>query len=225
LNFDSSMYNSSVVVEVPRGYTVLINGNTLGKDNIIEDEIPTDSCNFMPEGVKGLTYTKYEARHLKSDYKLEVLDTDGNACEAVVTEGYCKVEKPYDTALEAEYSAWILEGAELYARYAQFDEKINVVYFNQVAPYFDPGSDLYESIRTMDNGFVIYYDAFEFTDKSATEFMKYDDNTFSCRVKLTQTMYKNVAGGEREEYVDYIDQTLYLRRVDGKFLIYNMFVH
>ena len=222
---ESYFYNNTVNATIPKGYTLKINGEAVDAKFIVEDNIETESCRFMPEGVEGLMYTRYKVERLLKDPVVEVFDKNGNAVPHQVDEdGNYNATVPYDTALQEQYGEWIIEGAILYSRYTQFDEKINTVYFNQVAPWFDPSSELYESIRTMENGFVVYYDDFEFTDTGATEFIKYDDNTFSCHVQLTQKMYKNVAGG-REEYVDYIDFNLYLRRVDDKFLVYEMKVN
>ncbi len=211
---------NTVKIEAPKGYQVLVNGKEIGEKYIVENDIPTDSCNHMPEGVDGIYYTKYSLKTLTADPEIKVVTASG--AEAVIEkkDNSYKAEIVYDQSLCDEYSEWILEGAELYARYTQYDENVNVVTFKKVAPYFDPESALYESIKTMDNMFVQYYDSYEFTDKTATEFIKYDDNTFSCRVQLTQVMYS-----KNDVYDDYIDQTLYLRKVDDKFLIYDMQVN
>ncbi|MBQ4066187.1 MAG: hypothetical protein IJD22_00960 [Clostridia bacterium] len=210
----------NVTVEVPENYSVFINGTLLSDSYVTQKDIPTTSCELMPEGVRGLYYTKYAVTGLISEPVVEVRAADGTLAPVEVSENQYKASLIYDSALEAEYSEWILEGAILYARYTQYDSNVNVVGFNKVAPYFDPTSGLYESIRTMENMFVQYYDSFEFVDQSVTEFYRYDENTFSCRVKYTQNMYKG-----SEKYDDFIDQTYYLRMVDGKYLIYNMYVN
>ncbi len=212
--------NSQITVEAPKGYTVIVNDKELSEDNIIENDIPTPSCDHMPEGVSGLYYTKYIVKGLLSDPVVSVKGSDGS--EAVVEEnGHSYKAQPiYDTALQEEYTDWVLEGVENYAKYNQYDSNVNVTGFNKVAPYFDPESELYESIKTVDNMFVIHYDKYEFTDMTASEFYRYDDSTFSCRVQYTQNLYK----GE-ELYDDVVDQTLYLRLVDGKYLIYDMNVN
>lgn len=209
-----------VKIEAPKGYQVLINDKVLPEKYIVENDIETDSCNHMPEGVSGIYYTKYSVKTLSADPKVDILTADGGVAVVEKKDNTYKAIPVYDQALSDEYSEWVLEAAELYARYTQYDENVNVVTFKKVAPYFDPDSAIYESIKTMDNMFVQYYDSFEFTDKSAGEFISYDENTFSCRVQLTQLMYS-----KNDEYDDFIDQTLYLRRVGEKFLIYDMQVN
>jgi len=212
---------TAFTVEAPKGYSVSVNGKVLSDKYIEENDIPTDSCNHMPEGVSGIYYTKYLVTMLDKDPVIEIVSEDGVGVPFEMTEkNTYKASPAYDTELSGEYSEWVLEAAELYARYTQYDEKVNVVGFNKVAPYFDPSSELYESIRTMDNMFVQYYDSFEFTDKTAGEFVMYNKDTFSCRVKLTQLMYSG-----NDVYDDAIDMTLYVRNVDGEFLIYDMQVN
>lgn len=212
--------NSQFTVEAPKGYTVIVNDIELTADNIIENDIPTPSCEHMPEGVSGLYYTKYLVKGLLSEPVVSVKSSDGTAA-VVVEDGHnYKAQPVYDEDLEAQYSQWVLEGVENYAKYSQYDSKVNVTGFNKVAPYFDPDSELYESIKTVDNMFVIHYDKYEFTDMTASEFYRYDENTFSCRVQYTQKLYK-----DNEVYDDVVDQTLYLRLVDDKYLIYDMNVN
>lgn len=219
--FEIFTSNSSVItIEVPKGYSVILNGKELSDSFISEDDIATPSCDHMPEGVTGLLYTKYTVKGLLSVPVVAVTDNNGDTAKIDISDKNYKAEPVYDTSLSDEYTDWILEGVEKYAKYSQYDSKVNVTGFNQVAPYFDPSSDLYESIKTMDNMFVIHYDKFEFTDMSASEFFRYDENTFSCRVQYTQKLYKG-----KDVYDDFVDQTLYLRNVDGKFLIYDMKVN
>ncbi len=211
---------NTVYVEAPKGYKVEVNGKELSEKYIQEKDIPTPSCDFMPEGVSGLLYTKYALRTLGAEPEIKVFDKNGAEAPLEKEEKKYKATPVYDQELAEEYSEWVLEGSVLYARYSQYDEFVNKVSFKEVAPYFDPGSELYESIRTLENDFVQYYDRYEFEDKSAGEFLRYDENTFSCRVKYTQYMYS-----KNDVYTEEIDQTLYLRNVDGEYLIYKMQVN
>lgn len=211
---------TTVTVEAPKGYTVLVNGDALSETFITENDIPTDSCNHMPEGVSGLYYTKYTVNGLLTEPTVEVKNGAGESATVEKVNNSYKAQPVSDAALSAEYTEWVLKASELYARYTQYDSNVNVTGFNQVAPYFDPSSELYESIRTVDNMFVQYYDDYEFKDMTASEFVRYDENTFSCRVQYTQLLYQ-----KNDVYDDFVDQTLYLRKVDGEYLIYDMNVN
>jgi len=212
--------NVSVFVEVPEGSTVILNGETIGEKHIVEKEIPTPSCSYMPEGVRGVYYVRYGVGGFLEEPTVEVKNALGESLEVTKEDDVYTVGLTYDAALRADHSERLLEAAELYAKYSQYDWKVSAVGFNQVAPYFDPDSELYEQIKTVDNNFVIEYDKYEFADMKVDEFYKYDANTFSCRVQYTQKLFKG-----NEVYEDYIDQTWYLRNVDGKYLVYDMSVN
>lgn len=209
-----------VTVEAPKGYGVYINSTLLDESYVTENDVPTTSCDYVPEGVSGLYYTVYTVEGLLSTPTVTVKDQNGTETAVENTDNKYKASPVYDQALADEYSEWILEGVEKYAKYSQYDSNVNATGFNQVAPYFDPTSELYESIKTVDNMFVIHYDKYEFTDMKASEFYRYDENTFSCRVQYTQNLYKG-----NNLYDDFVDQTLYLRMVDGEYLIYEMHVN
>lgn len=220
---DFSVYcesNKQFTVEAPEGYTVIVNGKELSEDYITKKDIKTESCDYMPEGVKGIYNTLYTLKGLLSKPEVEVKSPDGVSVNVTDNENAFVAGPAYDVDLAKEYNDWIIEGVEKYAQYSQYDWKVSATGFSQVAPFFDPTSELYESIRTVENMFVIEYDKFEFTDMEAGEFVKYDDNTFSCRVKYTQKLYKG-----SEVYDDFVDQILYLRRVDGEYRIYEMKVN
>ena len=208
------------IIEAPKGYVVKINGIALGDNVIVENDIATPSCDYMPEGVSGLYYTKYLVSGLLSEPAVEITDKNGTVAAVEKNDNCYKAGPVYDALLEAEYKDWILDGVEKYAKYSQYDSKVNATGFGQVAPYFDSTSELYESIRTVENMFVIEYDKYEFVDMKASEFVRYDDNTFSCRVQYTQNLYKG-----SKLYDDFVDQTLYLRKVEGEYKIYEMQVN
>lgn len=212
--------NKTYTVEVPKGYTVLVNDKTIPEDYITEDDIATESCEYMPEGVKGIYNTRYTLKGLLAKPEVKVQSPDGVDVKVTEKDNAFVSGPVFDVDLAKEYTDWIIEGVEKYAQYSQYDWKVSATGFNQVAPFFDPTSELYESIRTVENMFVIEYDKFEFDEMEASEFVRYDENTFSCRVQYTQKLYKG-----SEVYDDFVDQILYLRKVDGEYRIYEMKVN
>ena len=79
----------------------------------------------------------------------------------------------------------------------QYDSKVAAMRFGSVAPYFD---------------------RYEIKDEKASDFIRYDENTFSCRVTLTHILYRR----GMDDYIDHIDITFYARQNDGVILIYDM---
>ena len=116
--------------------------------------------------------------------------------------------------MEKEFSDYVIEAAEAYAAYMQNDTG-----FRHVAPYLDDDSELYELTRTTTTAFVIDHNGYSFSDESASEFTRYDDNTFSCRVKLTHTLQKYGS----DDYVEFFDVTFFLHKVGDDWLIFDRF--
>ena len=218
---DFEVYTDSkakVNIEAPEGYKVLLNGTELGSEYIKESGIEDESCNHMPEGVRGLHYDRYYVSGLMGEPKISVKSPDGTDAELSEDKGIYRALPVNDTELQKEHSDYILEACKKYAVYMQYDSTVAVMGFNQIKGYFDPSSELYEDIRTVENMFVIEYTSYEFEDEKTGEFIKYDYDTFSCRVSFTHILHRK----GNDDYRDQLDLTLYLRNVDGEYLIYDM---
>lgn len=207
-----------VTVEVPAGYKLFVNDIQVGEDKITEKDVKTEESLHIPDDVKPISYNKYTVSGLMKDPTVKV--TDGSGKEATVDKTGDSTYKAYpvsDTALKEQYHAWILKGMKRYAEYMQHSSN-NPVSFREISVYFDPSSDLYEDIKTEENMFVWDYDSVEYENDVTDNYIKYDDNTFSCRVAFVQILHKS----GKDDYKDHLDLTLYLRRVGDEFLIYDM---
>ncbi len=210
---------TKVDVEIPTGYTLYLNGVEVSHEYIIQEGIETPSCAHMPQDVAGTTLEKYKVAGFIQPPAVEVYSPNGQ--KALVEEGNngaYKASVVADPQLADQYSSWFIEAATKYAIYMQYDSKVAAMRFGSVAPYFDPDSKLYEDIRTVENGFVIEYERYEIKDEKASDFIRYDENTFSCRVTLTHILYRR----GMDDYIDHIDITFYARQNDGVILIYDM---
>ncbi len=210
---------SKVDVEIPAGYTLYLNGIEAERQYVIEEGIQTPSCAHMPEGVNGIIMEKYKVSGFIQPPAIEVYSPNGELAPLEeIKSGSYKASVIPDQGLAEQYSKWFIEAATKYAVYMQYDSKVAAMRFSSVAPYFDPSSKLYEDIRTVENGFVIEYERYEIRDEKAFDFVRYNDNTFSCRVTLTHILYRR----GMDNYVDPIDITFYAHEADGKVLIYDM---
>lgn len=210
---------TKVDVEIPAGYTLYLNGIEAERQYITEEGIETPSCAHMPDGVSGITMEKYRVGGFIQPPVIEVHSPSGESAPVEeVKLGHYKASVIRDQSLADRYSSWFIEAATKYAVYMQYDSKVAAMRFSSVAPYFDPNSKLYEDIRTVENGFVIEYERYEIKDEKAFDFIRYNDNTFSCRVTLTHILYRR----GMDNYTDHIDITFYAHETDGKVLIYDM---
>lgn len=191
-----------------------VNGVALDSGYVTEEKIAHDSCSHMPEGVEGIYYTLYELRGLVSEPVITATNTVGEPLTVVYNEkeNCYETELVYDEALASEQGDRVIAAAKNYAAYMQNDLSIN-----KLTPYFEKGTELYNSIRSTLLWAVIDHDSYHFEDVRASEFYRYDENTFSCRVKLTHVLKRS----RLEDYRDSMDVTFYLRKVGNDFLIYD----
>ena len=208
----------SVKVTAPLSYTVYINGVPLDETYLTGSKKEDISCQHMPVGVDGIIFAEYRADSLYfKPEDVKILSADGRECPLNQDEnGNYSTGILYDNNLQAEYSEYVISAAQALAAYMQNDGK-----FSAISGYLDPESELYTNIRTSETYFVISHSSYSFEDVRSSEFCRYDDNTFSCRISFTHILKRSGS----KDYRDYIDMTFFLRRVGDKFLIYDRYNH
>ena len=163
-------------------------------------------------------YVAYTVDKLYLKPEIAVTDKDGKSIELeyIENDNYYSAGFLYDDSLAAQYSAYVINAIENYAAYMQMDgARADFI------DYYDTDSDLWKNIISTENYFVLDHSSYSFKDQKATEFYRYNDDVFSCRVSMTHLLHR----WAREDYVDYIDMTLFLRNVNGKYLIFDSFAH
>ena len=206
----------TLTVIIPTGYSVTVDGIALGDDQITERAIPSPEAEYLPEGVTGITYVKYEIRGLLEDPDIRVTGTDGRVAECV----YEEKDKAYhtyplfDEALEKEQSEYVIEAISQYTLMMSADN-----YWGAVKKYFDPDSQIYEDTyeSAQYTWTIIPHDTATITDAEASRFIRYSDDIFACRVKMTNILTKGA-----ETFKDPVDWTVIFRNVGGEWLICGM---
>ncbi len=209
--------NEDVTVTIPKGANLALNGNSISDSYIVNDNIPDSHNEYLPEGVEGKYYTTYNVGGFVKSPEIKVTNGD---VDLMVIEGEDGFETApvYNNELQSIHGEYVLSALQKYATYIQGRYSNGGITLGMVTQYFDPASDVYASIKKVSNKYVNSYDSYEFTNEKTEEFIQYDDNTFSCRVSFSQVLHCN----GKQDYVDNIDYTLYLRRIGDKFLIYDM---
>lgn len=215
-SFEVYYGTSALTVVVPTGYSVAVDGVSLDDKYVTERAIPSPESEYLPEGVTGITYVKYEVRGLLEDPEIRVTGTDGRAAEVV----YEEKDKAYhtyplfDEALEKEQSEYVIEAISKYTLMMSADQ-----YWGNVKGYFDPDSRIYEDTyeSAQYTWTVIDHDSAEITDAEASRFLRYSDDVFACRVSMTNILKKG-----SQIFRDPVDWTVIFRNVDGKWLICGM---
>ena len=209
--------HESVTVKLPQSSTLTVNGVTVTDKYLMPDVREEEEINkFLPDGIEGIVYVAYTIDGLFGKPEISVTDKDGKVTECVYIEdgNYLSAGFLYDAALEAQFSDYVINAIEKYAAYMQMDgARADFI------DYYDTDSELWQNIITTENYFVWEHEGYTFKDKKASEFYRYDENVFSCRVSMTHLLHRY----GWEDYVDYIDMTIFLRNVNGKYVIFDSF--
>ncbi len=209
--------NESTRVTVPAGAQVLLNGKPVSRDNIEKENIPhEDNCYLCDEAEKVFLESYYVSGFV-IEPELKVIHK-GQELTCFEGESGYECERIYSRELSRQHSKYALDAMKVYAKYIQGKYSEGAVRLPDVLKYFDPDSALYESVKLVSNQWVKSFDSCAFEEESASEFISYGEDVFSCRVSFRQILRRE----GMEDYTDSIDYTLYFRRVEDEFLIYEM---
>lgn len=205
----------NAVIRIPEGYQLKLNGTKVGEGYVTATGIKSDSCEYVEEPNKGILYTEYKIGGLFAEPEITVEAPDSTA----VNVKYDKMEEmylasvKYDENLKAEHEDLVIDAVTAYTAYMSKDGS-----FDKIAKYLDKGTKIYEKVRRAEVEWVRDHYSFKITDKKASEFYRFSDDVFSCRVTMKETLKRH----GYEDYVENIDVILYLHKKDGKFLIYDI---
>lgn len=208
-------HSYSYFLELPDGYS-LVYDDKIVSATLLETGIKTESSNHMYGNIQGITLSKYKIVSFKADPEITVKTPRGSLSESTYdkeTQTF-RYDVCYDEVIDDNLASYIMGAVEKYAIYLQDD-----AVFTSVAPYLDPESVLYENVRLVDTWCVVTHDSWAFDDETLTEYCTYGNGeVISCRVSLTHILKM----AYHDDYKDYIDLTLYLRKVGDNYLIYDM---
>lgn len=169
----------SVTVEKSAGETVYINAVALSDDYTVK-KTSTLTEPYLPEGLHGYRREAQTVTGLLMDPVVTVKDAAGN--EVPVRENddgvFCTDVAPMEIS-DAEYNAAV-GAAKAYALYV-----IRAVGQGELRKHFDTNSPIYKDICETLSFMQDYLGyAFDESATSVTEFYRYSDTFFSCRIEL-----------------------------------------
>ncbi len=208
----------TVSVKVPKGYKLTINGIEVDKKFISKADIEGASCKYMPnDSVKGVMYDMYTVKGLVFEPTIKVTAPDSREAKLYYneTEQYFETELFYDEDLKKSQSDYVIAAATEYTKYLSNDAP-----FTSIAAYLDRKATIYRRVESVEVEWVRPH-TYKITEQKAEEFYKYSDSVYSCHVSLKLTMMQS----GQPDFDEFIDLTLYLHKVDGKYLIYEMIIN
>lgn len=209
-----------VKVTVPDTYTVKINGVKLGTEDTVGEPKPLDGMDYVAEYVDVPKMVTYEVKGLLDEPQVEVsdwfdmpVDISGYTDLTDITFEYKESEMPQD------YKDYVVKAAMDYSNF--FSKDLPGCYEGTacIQPYFPEGSyyiDLAEQYRTGDMWMYSAHHDTQFLNVTVTEYIRYSDLCFSCRVAFDKNMVLDLSGETR---TDRNDQTYYYVNIGGNWLI------
>lgn len=152
--FDFNGLYSSVEVTVPKSYTVKLNGNALGSEYIIQDDIQFELLKDYYSSYPNLpVMVTYRFEHIIGELEPEIFDGSGNQIQIDESRGeeqflnYCSGDEL------AKLTDFTVRFAERYQSYnAGIGGDPAAVYTNRLAGYIVPGSDLDFRMKAAQDG-------------------------------------------------------------------------
>lgn len=169
----------SVTVEKSAGETVYINGVALD-DSYTVKKTHTMAESYLPEGLHGFQRQMQTVTGLLTDPVITVKDAAGNDVAITMNENgiYETAVAPMEIS-DSEYNAAV-SAAKAYALYV-----IRAVGQSELRKHFDTSSPIYKDICETLSFMQDYLGyAFDESATSVTEFYRYSDSFFSCRIEL-----------------------------------------
>lgn len=201
---------------IPSGYSLFVNGKELG-EGYIKSSSDHEWNEYLPEGTEGITLSDYEITGLYAEPSLTCTDEEGEEIALARNEetGVWEAALRYEDNVDAALSQRILTGMEEYAKYMQDDGSIGTV-----STYFDRTSMFYKNTASNPSSFVWDHNGYEFRNEVIDEFYFFDENTLCCHVSFDQVL--KMYG--KEDYVDHLDMTVFVRKVGSSWRIYDRIV-
>ncbi len=212
----STLYqkNESVSVKTYKDSKLYINGIELSDSYITTDNITTDSCKRVPDGVNGITLREYKVDGLLLTPTVKVINRHGNESTLVFDEeNNMFIEQiTYDEPTD-DIKKRATDAAQTYAKYVTLDATL----YN-LSQYFDKTSNTYNNICISETRWYTYHISYEFEDVELKEYYIYDENTFSIRYSCNHQVYRT----RTEKHTFPLDLTLYFKNINGIFYVYDM---
>ena len=174
-------YNHSVTVQKMADQTVYVNGVALTDDHTIQIGT-TLAERYLEDGIHGPQIHTQYLSGLMAAPTVTAVDADGNSLNVSYSEdsGIYIVQTAVNTISQDELDR-AMGTAKTYALY--MIEKVNR---NELAKFFDSGSQSYKTIISIDPWMQEwFFRSYEFSNEAVDGFYRYTDNLFSVHVSLS----------------------------------------
>ncbi|MCM1309275.1 MAG: hypothetical protein NC223_11810 [Butyrivibrio sp.] len=215
--------DKGVRITVPYNYTVRVNGVALTEEERSGEPQAIEGTEYVAEYTEPPKRVTYEVNGLINEPSVEVSDGTGLPVDISGASDGSEISLDYaESEMPQELKDYVFAAARDYSNF--FSKDIEGCYESTacIQRYFPAGSyymDLAEQYRTGDMWMYSAHSAPEFRDVTVSEYVRYSDDCFSCRVAFDKYMVLTLSGEPRTERND---QIYYYVNIDGSWLIADM---
>lgn len=215
--------DKGIKITVPAAYTVKVNGVELTAEERTGEARVIDGMEYVAEYTDPPKTVAYEVKGLMKEPVVEVSDGSGSAVDLSAYAGASEIVLGYaESEMPQELKDYVLTAAKDYSNF--FSKDIEGCYDSTacIQRYFPEGSyyiGLAEQYRTGDMWMYSAHSAPEFRNAEVSEYIRYSDSCFSCRVAFDKYMVLTLSGEPR---IERNDQVYYYVNIGGNWLIADM---
>lgn len=199
---------------------VYLAGSLLTEKYISENNIKTESWEYVQEGMTGLVYNKYTVYWVGEEplmtteniYKKESSFVNAKDLGLIKNCSNIPAEDPYNQDLAELYGADLTEIAKAYSKMMiRYETKANVL------SHFEKNSAGYKQVNQVTTSLLSKPDSYKFLDESVSDFCMYSDNIYSGTVHYTvETRVRTTVQTVSFNY------SFYFKVVDEQIVVFNL---
>ena len=210
---------NSVEIKALADTTVVLDGVKLSADYIVEKDIPAESYDKIVKYTESApTYVKYKVEKILGEHEVKATDVNGKELTAVMNDSVYEFGWANNDALQTEVQSHVETVNELYAK---FFANSGWSLYNYVLE----GSYMEEQLDLSTTYFYPseYISGMEMISREFSEFRKYGEDCFSCRVNYQFNVYFSGYYPSLEETKN--DMTMIFQKVDDQWMLVDFVYH
>lgn len=212
----------SVTIKVPDTFTVYVNGIPLKETELTGNSWEIEDFVYASEYVTVPKYIEYHVTELFNAPDVAVKDAYGNSVGYTQSGNQIEISSFEDIEMDAELSAYVLQNAKDYSNFFSKDLagcRNSVKCISHMFPENSYYLELAENYRLHDMWMYSSHKTPSFSDELVSEYIRYNENFFSCRIYFQKHMELTRTGELR---TDITDSTFYYVKIGDNWVIADM---
>ncbi len=214
--------NNSVTIKVPDTYTAYVNGVPLKETELTGNTWEIENFVYASEYVTVPKLIEYQVSELFNAPDVAIKDTYGNSIRYTQTGNLIEATEFAPIEMDPELSAYVLQNAMDYSNFFSKDLAGCRTSTKCISHMFPDNSyylELAENYRLHDMWMYSSHKTPTFSDELVSEYIRYSEDFFSCRIAFQKHMELTRTGDLR---TDITDSTFYYVKIGGNWVIADM---